>query len=146
MGRWKCKGERKVVEVVGRWKGKRWEKGWKSLNIKKINVKNNYRKIGKIIIIMTWTLMWLNWNIDDEIDLQNQLDKQSKEEKKKNGGTSILVLSQDSQPVKRHQICNKGPIQRQYPPMTMSLSTLTTFSSSITRKRLTPTWDISYYT
>ena len=47
MGRWKCKGERKVVEVVGRWKGKRWEKGWKSLNIKKINVKNNYRKIGK---------------------------------------------------------------------------------------------------
>ena len=27
--------------------------------------------------------MWLNWNIDDEIDLQNQLDKQSKEEKKK---------------------------------------------------------------
>ena len=35
--------------------------------------------------------MWLNWNIDDEIDLQNQLDKQSKEEKKKNGGTSIYT-------------------------------------------------------
>ena len=28
-----------------KWKGR--EKGWRSVNIKKINVKNNYRKIGK---------------------------------------------------------------------------------------------------
>ena len=32
---------------------------------------------------MTLTLMWLNWSIDDKIDLQNQLGKQSKEEKKR---------------------------------------------------------------
>ena len=45
MGRWKGKGGRKIEEVVGRWNGK-GEKGWKSVNIKKINVKNNYKKIG----------------------------------------------------------------------------------------------------
>ena len=28
-------------------KRKGWKKGWKNINIKKINVKNNYRKIGK---------------------------------------------------------------------------------------------------
>ena len=38
-------------------KRKGWKKGWKNINIKKKNVKNNYRKIGKIIIIMTWMLM-----------------------------------------------------------------------------------------
>ena len=47
MGRWKDKGGRKI-EVVGKWNGKRErEKGWRSVNIKKINVKNNYKKIGK---------------------------------------------------------------------------------------------------
>ena len=38
-------------------KRKRRKKSWRNVNIKKINVKNNYRKIGKIIIIMTLTLM-----------------------------------------------------------------------------------------
>ena len=46
MGRWKGKGGRKIEEVVERWNGK-GEKGWKSVHIKKINVKNNYKKIGK---------------------------------------------------------------------------------------------------
>ena len=46
MGRWKGKGGRKIEEVVGRWNGK-GEKDWKSVNIKKINVKNKYKKIGK---------------------------------------------------------------------------------------------------
>ena len=27
--------------------GREREKGWRSVNIKKINVKNNYKKIGK---------------------------------------------------------------------------------------------------
>ena len=43
MGRWKGKGGRKIEEW---WNGK-WERGWRSVNIKKINIKNNYRKIGK---------------------------------------------------------------------------------------------------
>ena len=52
MGRWKGKGGRNVGEIVGRWKGKRGRKvregeRLESVNIKKINVKNNYRKIGK---------------------------------------------------------------------------------------------------
>ena len=46
MGRWKGKGGRKIEEIVGRWNDKE-EKGWRSVNIKKINVKNNYKKIGK---------------------------------------------------------------------------------------------------
>ena len=45
MGRWKGKGGRKIEEVVGRWNVK-GEKGWRNVNIKKINVKNNYKKIG----------------------------------------------------------------------------------------------------
>ena len=45
MERWKGKGRRKIEEVVGKWNGK-GEKGWKSVNIKKINVENNYKKIG----------------------------------------------------------------------------------------------------
>ena len=32
-GRWKCKGGRKIEEVVERWNGK-VERGWKSVNIK----------------------------------------------------------------------------------------------------------------
>ena len=46
MGRWKGKGGRKIEEVVGRWNGKE-DRGWRSVNIKKINIKNNYKKIGK---------------------------------------------------------------------------------------------------
>ena len=47
VGRWKGEGRRKIEEVVGKWNGKRErEKGWRSVNIKKISVKNNYKKIG----------------------------------------------------------------------------------------------------
>ena len=42
MGRWKGKGGKNVGEVVGG-----GEKGWRSVNIKKKMLKNNYRKIGK---------------------------------------------------------------------------------------------------
>ena len=47
MGRWKSKGGRKIEEVVGRWNGKGERKVGEVKILKKINVKNNYKKIGK---------------------------------------------------------------------------------------------------
>ena len=47
MGRWKGKEGRKVGEVVGRWKCKGKRKVEEVWILKKINIKNNYRKIGK---------------------------------------------------------------------------------------------------
>ena len=48
MGRWKGEGRRKIEEVVGKWNGKRErEKGWRSVNIKKINVKKIIGKLEK---------------------------------------------------------------------------------------------------
>ena len=59
------KGKRKNdinVEDNGEIKRCRREKDWRSVNIKKINVENNYKKIGKEKIT-TWTLMWFNWSV-----------------------------------------------------------------------------------
>ena len=47
MGRWKCKGGRKIEEVVGRWNDKGERKVGEVQILKKINVKNNYKKIEK---------------------------------------------------------------------------------------------------
>ena len=47
MGRWKDKGGRMIEEVVGRWNNKRKRKVGKVYLLKKINVKNKYRKIEK---------------------------------------------------------------------------------------------------
>ena len=46
MERWKGKGGRKI-EVVGRWNGKGERKVGELQILKKINVKNNYKKIEK---------------------------------------------------------------------------------------------------
>ena len=46
MERWKGKGGRKIEEVVGRWNGK-GERKVRGVNIKKINVKKNYKNIEK---------------------------------------------------------------------------------------------------
>ena len=60
MGRWKDKGGRKIEEVIGRWNGK-GEKGWRSVNIKKINVKNNYKKIEKKKFLFIYFFLPLSW-------------------------------------------------------------------------------------
>ena len=43
--RWKCKRGRKIENVVGRWNGKGERKVGEVWILKKINVKNNYKKI-----------------------------------------------------------------------------------------------------
>ena len=47
MERCKSKGGKKIEEVVGRWNGKGERKVGEVQILKKINVKNNYRKIKK---------------------------------------------------------------------------------------------------
>ena len=47
MGRWKGKGGRKIEKNSGKMKWQGREKGWRSVNIKKINVKKIIRKLKK---------------------------------------------------------------------------------------------------